>query len=61
MFFLKNFKNFKNSLKDLVDFVRKEFLVKRKKDKFSMYFVNDESFKAKNEVFSFLKKNKFNS
>jgi hypothetical protein len=42
-------------------FVRKEFLAKRKKDKFSMYFVNDESFKTNNEVFSFLKKNKFNS
>jgi hypothetical protein len=58
MIFLKNFKN---SINDILDFIRKEFLAKRKRDKFSMYFLNDESFDEKNKLFSFLKKNKFNS
>jgi hypothetical protein len=57
MIFLKNFKN---SINDILDFIRKEFLAKRKRDKFSMYFLNDESFDEKNKAFSFLKKNKFN-
>jgi hypothetical protein len=57
MIFLKNFKN---SISDILDFIRKEFLAKRKRDKFSMYFLNDESFDEKNKAFSFLKKNKFN-
>lgn len=53
------FKNLKNFFKDFINFIDKEFLTKKKKNKTvsSIYLESEESFKSISEPLPFLKKN----
>lgn len=52
------FKSFKDFIKDFMDFIRKEFLTKPKKNKTisSIYLEDEENFKPRSEALPFFKK-----